>query len=122
MDTKTTRLPVDLLKAAEAEGIDQHRSAAKQVEHWARFGMYFTGQTTAQRRRIQRAIAGELPLADLEVPERVVANAEINATISTAINGLNIADRMAAGGVTTVVLDDQGRMVQRHPDGTTTIL
>ncbi|HUW03645.1 MAG TPA: hypothetical protein VMW08_14900 [Acidimicrobiales bacterium] len=122
MDTRTTRLPVDLLDAAEAEGLEEHRSTAKQVEHWARFGMYFDGQTSAQRRRIERAVAGEVALADLDEDERLVANALIDATISTAANEMSFADRLAARGVTTVVLEEDGRMVRRHPDGSTSVL
>ncbi|HEU5308725.1 MAG TPA: hypothetical protein VFW97_15465 [Acidimicrobiia bacterium] len=122
MDTKTTRLPVDLLDAAEAEGIEEHRSASKQVEHWARFGMYFDRQTSASRRAIQRAVTGEVPLRDLSADEQLVANARIDAVISTATNETSFADRLAARGVTTVVLDDEGSMVRRAPDGTTTTL
>jgi len=122
MGSKTTRLPVDLIEAAEAEGRGEHRSAAKQIEHWARFGMYFDGQTSSSRRRIQRAVAGEALLADLDADEQVVANAAINAAISTAANEMSFADRLAARGVTTVVMDDEGRMVRRHPDGSTTVL
>jgi hypothetical protein len=122
MDTKTTRLPADLLDAAEAEGLEEHRSVAKQVEHWARFGMLFDRQTSAGRRRIQRAVASDLPLAELPDDERLVANAQIDASISTAANGVSFADRLAARGMTTVVLDADGRMVRRQADGTTTVL
>ena len=122
MDTKTTRLPVDLIEAAEAEGREERRSAAKQLEHWARFGMFFDPQTSSSRRRIQRAVAGEASLTDLGDEERVVANAAINAAISAAANEVSFADRLAARGVTTVVMDDEGRMVRRHPDGSTTVL
>jgi hypothetical protein len=122
MDTKTTRLPVDLIEAAEAEGREEHRSAAKQLEHWARFGMFYDRQTSASHRRIQRAIAGEASLRDLDDDERVVANAAIDAAISTAANGTSFADRLAARGVTTVVMDDEGRLVRRHADGSTTVL
>lgn len=122
MNTRTTRLPVDLLEAAEAEGMEQRRSTAKQVEHWARFGMYFEGQTSAARRRIQQALAGELRLADLDADERLVANAALDASISTSANATSFADRLAARGVTTVVIDDEGRMVRRFPDGSTTAL
>ena len=103
--------------------IDPDRvTAAKQLEHWARFGMYFDRQSSTSRRRIQRAVAGETPLGDLGDEERVVANAAINAAISTAANEVPFADRLAARGVTTVVMDDEGRMVRRHPDGSTTVL
>ena len=122
MDSKTTRLPVDLLDAAEAEGLEEHRSMSKQLEHWARFGMYFDRQTSTARRRIQRAIAGEAPLGELDADERATAHALIDASISTAANDTSFADRLAARGVTTIVMDDEGRMVRRHPDGSITIL
>jgi len=122
MDTRTTRLPVDLIEAAEAEGREERRSAAKQLEHWARFGMFFDRQTTASRRRIQRAVAGEASLGELDDDERIVANAAINAAISAAANELSFADRLAARGVTTVVMDDEGKMVRRYPDGSTAAL
>lgn len=117
MSTRTTRLPTDLLDAAEVEGSAQHRSAAKQVEHWARFGMFFDGRTSAATRRIQRAVAGEVPLADLDADEQVVANAGIDAAIAAAAEGISFADRLAARGVTTVIVDENGDIVRRHPDG-----
>lgn len=122
MDTKTTRLPLDLIKAAEAEGREEHRSTAKQLEHWARFGMFFDRQTSSSHRRVQRAIAGESSLGDLDENEQLVANAAINAAISTAANEGSFADRLAARGVTTVIMDGEGQMVRRHPDGSTTAL
>jgi hypothetical protein len=122
MDTRTTRLPVDLIEAAEAEGREEHRSAAKQLEHWARMGMFFDRQTSTSQRRVKRAITGEVALGDLSEDEQVVANAAINAVISTAANQASFADRLAARGVTTVVMDDDGQLVRRHPDGSTTVL
>jgi len=122
MDTKTTRLPTDLIEAAESEGRAEHRSAAKQIEHWARFGMFFDGRSTASQRRIQRAISGKSPLAELSEDEAAVANAAINAAISAAANETSFAERLAARGVTTIVMDDQGRMVRRNPDGSTSDL
>jgi hypothetical protein len=122
VETKTTRLPIDLLDAAEAEAAEEHRSTAKQVEHWARFGMFFSRQTTPSSRRIRQAIGGELPLADLNPDEAVVANAQINAAIATSASSTSFAERLAARGVTTIITDSTGRTVRRHPDGTTTPL
>lgn len=120
METRTTRLPVDLLDAAEAEALEEHRSTSRQVEHWARFGMYFELQTTAAR-RIKRAVAGDVPLADLSPADQLVANAVIDASISAEANNASFAERLAARGITTVVQDDEGRLVRRLPDGTTTV-
>lgn len=120
--TKTTRLPLDLLEAAEAEGLEEQRSTAKQIEHWARFGMYFERLTSASRRRIQQAMSGDLPLGDLSPEELLVANAGINSVISERANATSFADRLAARGVTTVGMDEDGRLVRRLPDGTVTLL
>jgi len=121
-DTRTARLPVDLIEAAEAEGLAEHRSAAKQLEHWARFGMYFAPHGSAAARRIQRAVLGQLPLSELEEDERVVANATVDAAISVAANETSFANQLAERGVTTVVMDEDGRLVRHHPDGSTTAL
>lgn len=51
MNTKTVRLPIDLIEAAESESVGQHRSASKQLEHWARFGMLI--DTRAQTSRAE---------------------------------------------------------------------
>ncbi len=114
-------MPVDLLDAAAAEGLKGHRSASKQIEHWARFGMYLDSQATASRRRILRAVAGGAP-HELGEDEETVTNALIDGSISTAANETSFADRLAASGVTTIVMDEQGRMIRRHPDGSTTVL
>lgn len=121
MDTRTTRLPNDLIEAAEIEGRAEHRSTAKQIEHWARFGMFFDRQTNSSR-RIQSAIAGRTPLRDLDEAERAVADATINARISAAANETSFADRLAAQGLTTVLIDEQSNLVRRYPDGSTTVL
>lgn len=115
-------MPLDLIEAAEAEGREERRSAARQLEHWARFGMFFDRQTSSSRRRIQRAVAGEESLQELSDDERVVANAAINANISATANEVSFADRLAARGIAAIVMDDEGRMVRRHPDGSTTVL
>lgn len=122
METRTTRLPVDLLDAAEAEGHEEHRSAAKQIEHWARFGMFFDRQTSSARRRVQRAVAGEVPLSELSTEEQLAANALVDAAISAAANSTSFADRLAARGTTTITMSADGRLLRREPDGTTTPL
>lgn len=122
MTTKTVRLPTDLIEAAESESVDQHRSASKQLEHWARFGMLFDRQSTDSLRRIRRVVAGEALFTDLTDDERLVAHATIDANISTRANSISFADRLAARGVTTVSMDAHGQMVRRQPDGTIRIL
>lgn len=122
MDTRTTRVATDLLDAAEAEARRESRSTREQLDHWARLGMHLSTRSTVARRRIEQAIAGDLPLTELTAEEHEVANAELSVRISEAANRMSFADRLAAEGVTTVVVDDDGRLVERRPDGTTTVL
>jgi ParD-like antitoxin of type II bacterial toxin-antitoxin system len=122
MNTKTMRLPVDLIEAAESEAVSQHRSASKQLEHWARFGMLFDHQSTDSLRRIHRVVAGEALFTGLSDDERLVAHATIDANISASANSISFADRLAARGVTTVSMNADGQMVRRQPDGTISVL
>lgn len=122
MGSRTTRVAEDLLAAAEREAARESRSVRQQLDHWTRLGMHVSMRSTAARRRIEQAVAGAVPLDQLNADERDLAEAEINARISSAANEMSFADRLAAEGVTTVVLDDQGRLVERRPDGTVTVL
>ena len=115
---KPTRFATDLLDAAAAEGAREGRSAKQQLDHWARVGRAVSMHQTAVRRRIELALAGTLAVTDLTDDERAVVNAELDATISAAAHRTSFGDRLAAEGVTTVALDDNGKLVERRPDGT----
>ena len=121
-ETRTTRVAVDLIEAAESEAAHESRSTRQQLDHWTRLGMRVSMRSTAARRRIERALAGELPLANLDGDERAVANAELDVNIVGAAGRTSYADQLAREGVTTVILDEDGRFVERQPDGTTTVL
>lgn len=121
-ETRTTRFAADLIAAAEREAADESRSTRQQLDHWARLGMRVSMRSTTARRRIERALAGELPLASLDEEERAVANVELDVNIAGAAQSTSYADQLAREGVTTVVIDDAGRFVERRPDGTTTFL
>lgn len=49
--------------------------------------------------------------------DEVITHAELDETISRVANNTSFADRLAARGETTVVMDADGTMVVRHPDG-----
>jgi hypothetical protein len=118
---RVTRFAADLLDAAAAAGSRESRSAKQQLDHWARLGRSVAEQTDV-RRRIDAALAGTLPLADLTPDERLVVNAEVDARIQASVRSTHYGQRLAAEGVTTVALDDFGNLVRHHPDGSTTPL
>ena len=64
---RPTRVAVDLFDSAAEEGRRESRSAKQQLDHWARVGRSVSMHQTAARRRVEAALAGELPLADLGI-------------------------------------------------------
>lgn len=116
---KPTRVAADLLESAAIEGARQSRSAKQQLDHWTRLGRAVSmGESTA-RRRIEAAMSGTVSPSDLTVDERTVLNAELDASIQAHARAVSYGHLLAAEGATTVSLDDDGNLVEHHPDGST---
>ncbi len=103
---EVTRFAADLVDAAVAEGARQSRSAKQQLDHWARVGRAVSGFDTAARRRVEAALAGQLPMRALTVEEGVAFNAEVSAAIEEKLAVTHYGRTLAAEGVATVALDD----------------
>ena len=114
---RVTRFASDLIESATVEGARQSRSAKQQLDHWARVGRSVSMHHTAARRRVEAALEGTLPLTDLNADERLVVHAEIDAAIQANLHATDYGRRLAAEGVTTVALDEQGNLIEHHPDG-----
>jgi ParD-like antitoxin of type II bacterial toxin-antitoxin system len=119
---RVTRFAADLVDSAAAEGRRQSRSTKQQLDHWARVGRAVSSQHTASRRRVEAALAGDLPLTDLSAEEGVVFNAEISAAIEETLARTDYGAELAARGITTVALNDSGEIVEHRPDGTSVVL
>jgi hypothetical protein len=119
---RPTRFASDLLESAAVEGKRESRSAKQQLDYWARVGRSVSMHQTAARLRVVAALAGELPLADLTEAERLVANADLDASIQMQAQSVSFGERLAAEGVTTVALDDDGALVEYRPDGSCVVL
>ena len=119
---RVTRVAVDLFDSAAAEGQRQSRSAKQQLDHWARVGRAVSSQHSASRRRVEAALAGRHSMTDLTVEEGVVFNAEIAAGIEEDLARGDFGQILAERGITTVALDDAGRIVEYRPDGTSSVV
>lgn len=119
---KPTRVAADLFDSAAAEGRRQSRSAKQQLDHWARVGRAVSAQQTAPRRRVEAALAGTLALADLSPEEGVVFSAEITAAIEENLAQADYGATLASRGIATVAVDDDGRLIEYRPDGTSVAL
>jgi hypothetical protein len=117
---RPTRIPSDLLDSAAAEGVKENRSAKQQLEHWARVGRAVSAGQTASRRRVEAALAGALPVERLSDEEGIVFDAETQARVEGRLRTTNLGAVLAARGVTTVALNEQGELTEYQPDGTST--
>lgn len=119
---KVTRFSADLVDAAAAEGPRQSRSARQQLDYWVRVGRAVTSVESAERSKVEAALAGKASWTELTPQEATVVNAEIAATIGVNVDRLDLATELAIEGVTTVALDEEGRLVEYRPDGTSSVL
>ena len=120
--SRVTRVAADLMDSAAAEGARQSRSAKQQLDHWARVGRAVSASDSAARRRVEAALAGDIPLRDLDAEQGVVFNAEITAGIEESLARTDYGDVLAGRGITTVALNEDGDLVQYRPDGTSAVL
>ncbi|MFW0792768.1 hypothetical protein AAFP30_03035 [Gordonia sp. CPCC 205515] len=119
---KVTRFSATLVEQASAAGAREHRSARQQLEHWARVGQGVSARTSRARRRVDLALTGDLPIASLSDEESVVFDAEVDALLDERLSAVDHVDRLAAQEFSSVAVDERGRMVEYHPDGTEVIL
>ena len=119
---RVTRVAADLMESATVEGARQSRSAKQQLDHLARVGRAVSMHQTASRHRVEAAMAGKVDLDELTSEEGVVFNAEIAAAIEEDLARTNYGDVLAARGITTVALNDDGAIVEYRPDGTSSVM
>src|SRR6478736_5543211 len=95
---RVTRFAADLMDSAAVEGARQSRSAKQQLDHWARVGRAVSSRHTAARRRVEAALADELPLSELTEEEGVVFNAEVSAAIQERLADADYGTVLAGRG------------------------
>jgi hypothetical protein len=117
--THPTRVAADIAESAARVGRLESRSAAQQIDHWARLGRNISMHQTAARRRVEAALSGALALDELTAEERLVVHAEIDVAVAERAQSLAFGDVVAGEGIGTVALDDDGNLVAYHPDGNT---
>ena len=113
-----TRVASDLFDSAVVEGARENRSARQQLEHWARVGRSVSALHTASRRRVVAALAGNLPVEQLSDEEGVVFASEVESQLEERLRATNLGEVLAARGVTTVALNEEGELTEYRPDGT----
>ncbi len=117
-----TRIAPDMYAAAQQAASRESRSTTQQIDHWLRVGHGYSMLQAASRRRVEAVLAGTLPMNALRPDEQQLVNAELDAAITIKAQSTPLGLAACADGVTTVALDDQGRLVEYRPDGSSTVL
>jgi hypothetical protein len=115
---RPTRVPSDLFDSARVEGAKENRSAKQQLEHWARVGRSVCARETASRRRVEDVLAGRAPVEHLSDEEGIVFDSEVQSRLEESLRTMDLGAVLAAEGMTTVALNEQGELTEYRPDGT----
>lgn len=113
----STRVAADVVAAASAVAPAEHRSTAEQINHWARLGMQIERSDTLLTRHALEVAAGRAQFSTLAETERRAAHALVDARIAERAAGERFGAAARSAGLTTVALDDDGRLVEIGPDG-----
>jgi len=108
-----TRIDEDLFAAAKSAGEVLSRSAAQQINHWARIGRELEASQAVSARDIVAVLAGRASYDDLGAREQAVVRAEWDERITELRTGLNFEVELTAVGDTWSEVDARGRTVER---------
>lgn len=113
MASAPTRIDEDLFAAAKSAGEVLSRSAAQQINHWARIGRELEASRAVSARDVAAVLAGRASYDDLATREQAIVRAEWDERMAALRTDLDLEDEFTAAGDTWVEADAQGRTVER---------
>jgi hypothetical protein len=113
MATMPTRVDGDLFDAAKSFGAVHSRSAAQQINHWARIGREFEASGRVSQRDIERVLAGQSPYDEIGEPAQAVVRAVWDERMAERIATLDFETEFTAAGESWSEGDDSGQVVAR---------
>jgi hypothetical protein len=119
MKTMPTRIDGQLFDAARAAGDLHSRSAAQQLDHWARIGRELEASPAVTHDSIARVLAGKASYDELPDRAQAVVRAEWDELITATIAGLNFEDRLQKSGRPWAEADSDGNTVIRGESAAT---
>lgn len=116
MTAMPTRIESDLYDAAKSVGGVMSRSAAQQINHWARLGRELEAARDISHKDIVDVLAGASSYDALSAREQALVRVEWDERISAARGSLNFEDEFHAAGESWVEADADGNAVVRDAD------
>jgi ParD-like antitoxin of type II bacterial toxin-antitoxin system len=118
MKTMPTRIDGELFEAARTVGAKQSRSAAQQLEHWARVGRELEASPTVTHAAISRVLSGQTTYDSIPDEAQAVARVTWDEQIAARIEGLNFEQRLSSAGRAWAEADQDGNLVVHGADDT----
>lgn len=115
MATMPTRIDQALFEAAKAAGELHSRSAAQQLDHWARVGRELEASPAVTHDEIARVLAGQESYDSLTDRAQAFVRASWNVQVADRIRSLDLTDQLRAAGQPWVEADADGNVVVREP-------
>ena len=106
-----TRVDGDLFDAAKSVGAVNSRSAAQQINHWARIGREFEASGGVSQRDIERVLAGDGSYDALGEREQAIVRASWDEQVAARIAALDFEAEFTEAGETWSEADDAGRLI-----------
>ncbi|MDF2441926.1 MAG: hypothetical protein JWR01_129 [Subtercola sp.] len=111
MKTMPTRIDGELFESAKAAGEVQSRSAAQQLDHWARIGREFESSPVVTHTAITDVLAGVLPYDELRDSEQAVVRVAWNDRVTARIAELDFTDELLEAGLPWAEANVDGSVV-----------
>jgi len=115
--TIPTRVDGDLFAAAKSVGASASRSAAQQLNHWARIGRALEASPDVSARDIQRVLAGARSYDELGEREQAMVRAIWDERLAESRSRLDLAAEFTQTGRSWTEADDRGDAVVRNAGG-----
>ena len=112
-----TRIDDDLFEAAKAAAATQSRSAAQQVNHWARIGRQLEASGAVSQRDIARVLAGTHSYDALDPLSQAVVRTAWDEQLKEVREKLDFTTSLTAAGLPWAEADEAGQTVHRQSAG-----
>ncbi len=116
MKTMPTRIDGELFEAARTAGETESRSAAQQLDHWARIGRELETSPIVAHASIDRVLRGQAPYDSIPDEAQAVVRVLWEEEIGARIAKLDFTERLKNAGRAWAEADEDGNPVVRAPD------
>lgn len=117
MASMPTRVDRELFETAKAAGRLQSRSAAQQIDHWARIGRELEFSPSVTLDAVARVLRGDASYDDLGDDEaQAMVRAGWREGLEERVASLDLASQLEEAGVPWAEADDDGRLVVLGPE------